>query len=88
MAIFPTNWQYIGNTSSAEGQYAVMIHNSTYSYPFGIDYMWAGTANELDFEDSIKMKMSVIIGVIQMFLGICLSFFESSSLQELSQYLL
>jgi len=73
MAIFPTNWEYIGNTTTANASFAVPIHNATYAYPFGIDWMWAGTANELDFEDSLKMKMSVIIGVIQMALGICLS---------------
>ena len=41
-------------------------------YPIGIDPKWAVAINELTFANSFKMKLSVIIGVIQMFLGIIL----------------
>ena len=47
---------------------------SPYSpYPYGIDYNWYHTKNELSFFNSLKMKMSVIIGVTQMTFGIVLS---------------
>lgn len=39
-------------------------------YPWGVDPYWYHTTNELFFFNSLKMKLSVIIGVIQMCFGI------------------
>ena len=41
-------------------------------YPIGIDPKWYSANNELAFLNSFKMKMSVIIGVLQMILGLFL----------------
>jgi len=49
------------------------LNNDSYVYPFGVDPAWKGSTNELYYYNSLKMKMSVLIGVIQMMLGICLS---------------
>jgi len=43
------------------------------NYPFGVDPAWNGAANMLDYYNSLKMKMAVILGVTQMVTGICLS---------------
>ena len=42
-------------------------------YAFGIDAAWAETENKLEFYNSVKMKCAVIVGVVQMMLGIFLS---------------
>lgn len=45
-------------------------------YVFGFDPAWHGTRTELPYLNSVKMKMSIVLGVAQMNLGIVLSFFN------------
>lgn len=42
-------------------------------YPVGIDPLWHVTENKITFFNSLKMKISIVVGVAQMSLGICLS---------------
>jgi V-type H+-transporting ATPase subunit a len=48
------------------------------TYPFGIDWNWRLCENSLLFLNSYKMKMSIIIGVIHMTFGICLTVYNST----------
>ncbi|KAK9799428.1 hypothetical protein WJX73_009975 [Symbiochloris irregularis] len=45
-------------------------------YAMGVDPTWHGTKTELPYLNSLKMKMSVIIGIVQMNGGIILSYFN------------
>ncbi|CAN6470898.1 unnamed protein product [Victoria cruziana] len=46
-------------------------------YAFGVDPSWRGSRSELPFLNSLKMKMSILIGIVQMNLGIILSYFNA-----------
>ncbi|KYR00532.1 vacuolar proton ATPase [Tieghemostelium lacteum] len=46
------------------------------TYPFGVDPVWKGAPNELEYYNSFKMKLSVIFGIVQMTLGIVFSLFN------------
>ena len=48
------------------------------AYPFGVDPVWHGSRSELPFLNSLKMKMSILIGVAQMNLGILISYFNGT----------
>lgn len=47
------------------------------TYPFGVDPVWHGSRSELPFLNSLKMKMSILLGVAQMNLGIFISYFNA-----------
>eukprot|EP01083_Nonionella_stella_P013313 37490_1 len=50
-------------------------HN--FVYQFGLDWRWLGSKNDIQFTNSLKMKMSIIFGVSQMTLGLFLSLLNS-----------
>ncbi|KAM3867361.1 T cell immune regulator 1, ATPase H+ transporting V0 subunit a3b [Diretmus argenteus] len=60
----------------------------TSPYPFGIDPIWGLSNNKLTYLNPYKMKMSVIIGVIHMTFGVCLSFFNYKHFGQISSVFL
>ncbi|NWS50566.1 VPP3 ATPase, partial [Probosciger aterrimus] len=45
-------------------------------YPFGIDPIWSLATNHLNFLNSFKMKMSVVLGIVHMGFGVLLGVFN------------
>ena len=66
----------------AEDPTTEMIQEEDCVYPVGIDPAWYGSEVELTFMNSLKMKLSVIIGVAQMSMGICMKGFNSIYFQN------
>ena len=54
-----------------------VLHKKKCVYQFGMDPFWKYSERELQFENSFKMKFAVIIGVIHMFMGVCLKLVNS-----------
>jgi len=47
-----------------------------YTYPFGMDPIWRKSDNELYLSNSLKMKLSIVFGVVHMEAGIVMSLFN------------
>ena len=65
--------QYSGEVAAnTVGEQTAQYGSDASVYPFGLDPAWHVASNELLFFNSFKMKLSVILGISQMFCGTCL----------------
>jgi len=46
-------------------------------YPMGMDPRWAQSDQQLSYSNNLKMKIAVILGILQMSLGICMKGFNA-----------
>jgi len=75
--LFTSRWSFEGQDygeveNGAEAEMTSDYGSNDSVYPFGLDPMWHVAQNELLFFNSFKMKLSVILGIVQMFAGTCL----------------
>jgi len=77
LVLFPSRWTEAGHEGEAhlfEPAYDIRNEGGPGPYPFGVDPAWHGSQNELIYMNSLKMKISVILGVCQMSVGLMLRF--------------
>lgn len=60
MTIFTSQWQWPDNIEKGEPVDASL--RGSYRYPIGLDWNWHEAENSLLFSNSMKMKMSVLLG--------------------------
>jgi len=84
LPIFATRWQDDDGNGVLELKPDA---EATGPYPFGIDWSWHGANNELLFMNSLKMKLSVLMGVIQMGVGVLLRFSNACYFRQGKEFL-
>ncbi|RMZ80355.1 hypothetical protein DV738_g2878, partial [Chaetothyriales sp. CBS 135597] len=66
---FASAWEF-----PEEGRPEVIGHlKGSYRYPFGLDWGWHGSENDLLFSNSLKMKLSILLGWAHMTFALCFS---------------
>lgn len=70
--LFGSKWDYTDETDGAPATLEGTYGDPAGVYPFGVDPAWKISGNELLFYNSMKMKMSVVLGIFQMTFGILL----------------
>ncbi|KAK3387614.1 vacuolar ATP synthase 98 kDa subunit [Podospora didyma] len=78
MTLFDSQWQWNVTAGWREGQpLTAVLKDPNYRYPFGIDWRWHGTENDLLFSNSYKMKMSIILGWAHMTYSLCFAYINA-----------
>jgi len=70
LPIFPSMWEIDGDFKI--GEMVPFQRKAGYTYPFGLDWRWHDTGNELLFTNSFKMKLSILLGWAHMTYSLCL----------------
>ena len=71
MSLFPSMWEW--DFDNKQGDTITAKRVEGYVYPFGMDWHWHDTENDLLFSNSYKMKLSIILGWAHMTYSLCLS---------------
>lgn len=80
--IFGSSWNAsIDKATALSIQTDYMLDPATPSYldtpyPIGMDPVWQLSKNKIIFQNSFKMKISIILGITHMLFGVSMSFFN------------
>lgn len=77
MTLFSSQWEWDPPDNYVEGTQISAKLKGDYRYPFGLDWMWHGTDNDLLFSNSYKMKMSIILGWAHMTYSLCFAYINA-----------
>jgi V-type H+-transporting ATPase subunit a len=69
MHLFHPGWEWVKSGGAGD---ILEARSTGHVYPFGLDPTWHGADNSLVFTNSLKMKMSIILGVAHMTFAILL----------------
>ncbi|KAF2153904.1 vacuolar ATPase 98 kDa subunit [Myriangium duriaei CBS 260.36] len=72
LPIFQSMWEIDGDFK--KGEMVPFKRRDGYVYPFGLDWRWHGSDNDLLFTNSFKMKLSIILGWAHMTYSLCWSY--------------
>ncbi|OIW27972.1 V0/A0 complex, 116-kDa subunit of ATPase [Coniochaeta ligniaria NRRL 30616] len=74
---FDSAWKWDVPEGYVSGPIHASLKDPNYRYPFGLDYAWHGTENDLLFSNSYKMKMSIILGWAHMTYSLCFAYINA-----------
>ncbi|KAI9158413.1 V-type proton ATPase subunit a [Paramyrothecium foliicola] len=78
MTLFNSAWEFEKPEGWQRGDpVTATLNDKGHRYPFGMDYAWHGTENDLLFSNSYKMKMSIILGWAHMTYSLCFSYINA-----------
>jgi V-type H+-transporting ATPase subunit a len=56
------------------------------TYPLGLDFTWHHSANSISFINSFKMKLSIVLGVVHMMIGILMKGLNNIYFKDFSEF--
>merc|ERR1712012_1100241 len=90
LPIFSSRWEDL----DGDGQFTPVADfddtnsgNGYGPYPFGLDWAWVGASNELLYVNSLKMKLSVLFGVLQMIVGVLLRWSNAFYFKNMTDFI-
>lgn len=82
LPLFPSMWTWEFPDNYQEGQTITGKRVDGYVYPFGMDWRWHDTENDLLFSNSFKMKLSIIMGWAHMTYSLLWSYVNARHLKS------